>query len=242
MPRERRPHHHVNWAGRRVSIERADDDRIRSPLSPPSISTGGDPCGLAVFPVSAQPAHGRGDAGGARYRRQPRNGAALGREIRQGFANGSARRSAEAGDKWHLDEVVITIAGKKHWLWRAVDHGSFLTCSFKAARHQSRKTPDAQALEEIAGPACDDHRQAALLRRSEAGDHARRRASTHKGLNNRAENSHQPTRRRERIMKRFKSARHVQSFSPSTIRSPTCFIVAGINSLQVKGVMHEPKR
>ena len=32
----------------------------------------------------------------------------------------------------------------------------------------------------------------------------------HKGLNNRAENSHQPTRRRERQMKRFKSARHVQ--------------------------------
>jgi putative transposase len=34
----------------------------------------------------------------------------------------------------------------------------------------------------------------------------------HKGLNNRAENSHQPTRRRERPMKRFKSARHVQRF------------------------------
>jgi putative transposase len=34
----------------------------------------------------------------------------------------------------------------------------------------------------------------------------------HKGLNNRAENSHQPTRRRERQMKRFKSARHVQRF------------------------------
>ena len=34
----------------------------------------------------------------------------------------------------------------------------------------------------------------------------------HKGLNNRAENSHQPTRRRERIMKRFKSARQVQRF------------------------------
>ena len=34
----------------------------------------------------------------------------------------------------------------------------------------------------------------------------------HKGLNNRAENSHQPTRRRERQMKRFKSARHAQRF------------------------------
>jgi putative transposase len=35
----------------------------------------------------------------------------------------------------------------------------------------------------------------------------------HKGLNNRAENSHQPIRRRERVMKRFKSARHVQRFT-----------------------------
>ena len=65
----------------------------------------------------------------------------------------------------------------------------------------------------------------------------------HKGLNNRAETWHQPTRRRERIMKRFKTARHVQRFLSSTIRSPICFIVAGINSLQVKGVMHgKPKR
>ena len=79
-------HRHVNWAGRRPSIERADDDKIRSPLSPPSLSTGGDQHGgLAVFSVSAQPAHGRGDAGGARYRREPRNGEALGREIWAGL-------------------------------------------------------------------------------------------------------------------------------------------------------------
>jgi len=30
------------------------------------------------------------------------------------------------GDKWHLDEVVISIAGKKHWLWRAVDQDGFV--------------------------------------------------------------------------------------------------------------------
>ena len=39
----------------------------------------------------------------------------------QGFANQIRRRLPSAGDKWHLDEVVVTIAGKKHWLWRAVD-------------------------------------------------------------------------------------------------------------------------
>src|ERR671932_2226803 len=39
----------------------------------------------------------------------------------QGFANRIRRRLPAAGDKWHLDEVAIKIAGKKHWLLRAVD-------------------------------------------------------------------------------------------------------------------------
>src|SRR4051794_29500934 len=39
----------------------------------------------------------------------------------QGFANQIRRRLPRAGDKWHLDEVETKIAGKKHWLWRAVD-------------------------------------------------------------------------------------------------------------------------
>ncbi len=37
------------------------------------------------------------------------------------FANKIRRRAPQFRDKWHLDEVVITISGKKHWLWRAVD-------------------------------------------------------------------------------------------------------------------------
>ena len=39
----------------------------------------------------------------------------------QEFANQFRRRLPRAEDKWHLDEVVLTIAGVKHWLWRAVD-------------------------------------------------------------------------------------------------------------------------
>src|SRR5215213_2620227 len=39
----------------------------------------------------------------------------------QSFANRIRRRLPRAGDKWHLDEVAIKIAGVKHWLWRAVD-------------------------------------------------------------------------------------------------------------------------
>src|SRR4051794_15798066 len=43
------------------------------------------------------------------------------RKFGQAFANRIRRRLPAAGDKWHLDEVVVKIAGKKHWLWRAVD-------------------------------------------------------------------------------------------------------------------------
>jgi len=44
-----------------------------------------------------------------------------GRKFGQVFANQIRRRLSAAGDKWHMDEVVITISGVKHWLWRAVD-------------------------------------------------------------------------------------------------------------------------
>src|SRR4051812_44995496 len=44
-----------------------------------------------------------------------------GRKFGQAFANQIRRRLPQAGDKWHLDEVVLKIAGVTHWLWRAVD-------------------------------------------------------------------------------------------------------------------------
>src|SRR6476660_4319481 len=42
------------------------------------------------------------------------------------FANRIRRRAPRRGDKWHLGEVVISFAGKKHWLWRAVDQDGFV--------------------------------------------------------------------------------------------------------------------
>ena len=209
-------HRHVNWAGRRPSIERADDDKIRSPLSPPSLSTGGDQHGgLAVFSVSAQPAHGRGDAGGARYRREPRNGRRWAEKFGRDYANRLRRRAIRPGDTWHLDEVVITIAGQKHWLWRAVDgHGFVLDVlvqkrrDTKAAKRLMRKLLKKYAMAPRVMITDKLRSYAAAKRDLRCGAEHRQ----HKGLNNRAENSHQPTRRRERIMKRFKTARHVQRF------------------------------
>src|ERR687885_1652218 len=53
----------------------------------------------------------------------------------QQFANEIRRRLPRAGDKWHLDEVVIKIAGKTHWLWRAVDqHGTVLDVLVQSRR------------------------------------------------------------------------------------------------------------
>src|SRR5919201_4012893 len=61
----------------------------------------------------------------------------------QAFANNIRRRLPCAGDKWHLDEVVITIAGTKHWLWRAVDqHGIVLDVLVQSRR-------DAQAAKRL---------------------------------------------------------------------------------------------
>ena len=48
------------------------------------------------------------------------------RKFGQQFANQIRQRLPRIGDKWHLDEVVITIAGTKHWLWRAVDQEGFV--------------------------------------------------------------------------------------------------------------------
>lgn len=133
----------------------------------------------------------------------------------QGFANQIRRRIPAVGDKWHLDEVMISIAGKRHWLWRAVDqHGAVLDILVQSRRNATaakrllRKllkkqgmTPRVMITDKLGSYAAAksvvmpsvEHRQ-------------------HKGLNNRAENSHQPTRRRERIMKRFKSAGQAQRF------------------------------
>ena len=79
----------------------------------------------------------------------------------QGFANQIRRRLPAPGDKWHFDEVVISIAGRKHWLWRAVDqHGVVLDIlvqsrrNAKAAKRVLRKLLKKQGVR----TACDDHR------------------------------------------------------------------------------------
>jgi putative transposase len=133
----------------------------------------------------------------------------------QSFANQIRRRLLAAGDKWHLDEVAISIAGRKHWLWRAVDqHGAVLDIlvqsrrNTKAAKRLLRKLLKKQGIAPRV-MITDKLASYAVAKRTVMLGVEHRQ---HKGLNNRAENSHQPTRRRERIMKRFKSAGQAQRF------------------------------
>jgi putative transposase len=59
----------------------------------------------------------------------------------QSFANQIRRRLPGSGDKWHLDEVVISITGKRHWLWRAVDqHGAVLDILVQSRRNAKPAT------------------------------------------------------------------------------------------------------
>jgi putative transposase len=136
-------------------------------------------------------------------------------KLGQAFANRIRRRLPHAGDKWRLDEVAITIAGRKHWLWRAVDQDGIVLDMLVQTRRDKRaakrllrkllkkqmRPPRVLITDKLAS-------YPAAKRELMPGVEHRR----HKGLNNRAENSHQPTRRRERQMKRFKSAGQAQRF------------------------------
>ena len=133
----------------------------------------------------------------------------------QNFATQIRRHLPAPGDKWHLDEVVISIAGREHWLWRAVDqHGIVLDILVQSRRDTQAAKRLLRKLLKTQGVAprvmiTDKLASYAAAKRTVMPSVEHRQ---HKGLNNRAENSHQRTRRRERIMKRFKSAGQAQRF------------------------------
>lgn len=55
------------------------------------------------------------------------------------FAREIRRRTAgRLGNKWHLDEVVVSIGGKKHWLWRAVDQNGFVLDALVQSRRNTK--------------------------------------------------------------------------------------------------------
>jgi putative transposase len=130
------------------------------------------------------------------------------------YARRLKRRRARPGDKWHLDEVFLNIGGERRYLWRAVDqHGNTLDILVTSKRDkQAAKRFLRKLLRDNAKPrviVTDKLRSygAALKELLPSTEHRQSRY-----LNNRAENSHQRTRRRERALQRFKSPGHAQRF------------------------------
>ena len=126
-----------------------------------------------------------------------------------------SRMRAYSNWQWHLDEVFVKINGERHYLWRAVDHEGEVLESFvtktrdrKAALRFLKKT-----MRRYGSPktlVTDKLRSyGAAMKVVGNAD----RQETGRWLNNRAENSHLPFRRRERAMQRFRSMRSLQKFA-----------------------------
>jgi len=131
----------------------------------------------------------------------------------QAYAYRIRAKEDRAGDTWHLDEVFIKIKGKQHYLWRAVDQdGDVLDIlvqprrNAKAAKRFFRKllkglqyAPREVVTDKLRSYGAA-HRELGLSAEHETGQYR----------NNRAENSHQPSRQKERQMRGFKSPGHAQ--------------------------------
>lgn len=125
------------------------------------------------------------------------------------------RRRPRPSDVWHLDEVVVKIASQSYWLWRAVDqHGVVLEEILQSRRDKRAAKRLLIKLMKRWGFVpkriiTDKLRSYGAAKREVAPglDHW-----SHKGLNNRAENSHLPFRKRERAMQGFRSPGGLQRF------------------------------
>ena len=121
-------------------------------------------------------------------------------------ASALRHRRPKPGGKRHLDEVFVEVQGRQRYLWRAVDaDGNVLGLLLQNRRDEPaarrffrklmKKTPPVPRV--IVTGKLRSH-GAAHREETPSAEHR-----SHKGLNNRAENSHQPTRQRERAMKGF---------------------------------------
>src|SRR2546423_12336610 len=139
-----------------------------------------------------------------------------------GIARNPRRCRPRPSDRWHLDEMVVRIAGKRMYLWRAVDHeGEVLDMLGEVLDMLVQRRRDKRAALRLMRKLLKKHGFAPkLLTTDKLGSYGS--AFRHLGLtcphqqglraNNRAENSHQAVRRRERKMQRFKSAGSTQRF------------------------------
>ena len=131
------------------------------------------------------------------------------------YAQKLRRRRGQMGDTWYLDELFVTIRGRRHYLWRAVDQdGDILDLLVQSRRNRRAAVRFFRKLLK---------KQGGLPRRL-VTDKLRSYSAAHRTVmpsvvhstrqyeNNRAEVSHQSTRQRERQMRGFRSVAHAQRF------------------------------
>ncbi|PVE21265.1 IS6 family transposase [Microvirga sp. KLBC 81] len=132
------------------------------------------------------------------------------------YARRLKRKTPSRHDTWHLDEVVVMIAGKKHWLWRAVDQDGYVLDEIVQSRRDTKVAK--RLLTRLMKKQGMAPKRIITDKLSSYGA-ARRLVMpriehrSHKGLNNRAENSHLPLRKREQMMQGFRSVGGLQRFT-----------------------------
>jgi len=131
------------------------------------------------------------------------------------YARKLKRREGRLGDTWYLDEVFVTIQGQRQYLWRAVDQdGDVIDILIQPRR--DRRAAERFFRKLLKGQGREPRRLVTDKLRSYSAAHRAVMPSvvhdTRRYANNRAEVSHQPTRQRERQMRRFKSAAQAQRF------------------------------
>jgi putative transposase len=133
------------------------------------------------------------------------------RKFGQAYASALRHRHPRPGDKWHLDEVFLTIDQERHYLWRAVDQdGHVLDILVQSRRNKQFFRKLLKGCQYVPRVIITDKLTSYGAAKREILPGVEHRQ--HRYLNNRAENSHPPTRQRERAMRRFKSAGHAQRF------------------------------
>jgi putative transposase len=133
----------------------------------------------------------------------------------ENFADRQRRRRPRPGDKWHPDEVFIRIQGVQHYLWRAMDQDGVVLDILVQERRNGKAAKQffkrlLKGLQYVPRVIITDKLRSYGVAQRRLLPNVGHRQSRH--LNNRAENSHLPTRRRERQMQRFKSSDQARNF------------------------------
>lgn len=162
-----------------------------------------------------------------------------GKKFGPDYARRLRRKRPNRDDIWHLDEVAITIAGERHWLWRAVDQDGYVLDEIvqnrrnaKAAKRLLTRLLKKQGVMPKR-MITDKLRSFGAAKRHLMPDVEHR---SHKGLNNRAENSHLPLRKRELMMQGFRSRGSLQRFVSIFSALRNLFVPPAQNALPVTSI------